>query len=236
MTASLQMAVLDHPGAAAGDDLVKGEVVHHVLGVDAAGGHPLELTVGAGEGLELLDAAVVLGREELDHLEAQGHGLLHLAAGGGAGEHQGALVKAVLHGVGVKAGGDDELGAGSQGAVQTLAAGDGAGADDHIGHLGRDGADGLLGCGGAEGDLGRVEAAGHEGLGQRHGLAGVVNGDDRHDADFGQGMEHFVHGTFLLLSYNIFAAWFSAFIVSVSMGTYKTLNGEIPDRNGPVGF
>ena len=186
------------PGAAAGDDLVEGEVVHHVLGVDAAGGHPLELTVRACQGLELLDAAVVLGGEELDHFEPEGHGLLHLAAGGGAGEHERALVEAVLHGIGVEAGGDDELGTGGQRAVKALTAGDGARADDHIGHLGGDGTDRLLGGGGAEGDLGGVQAARDQGPGEGHGLLGIVNGDDRHNADLGQGMEHFVHGAFLL--------------------------------------
>ena len=116
---------------------------------------PPQATIWSKEkGFELLDAAVILGGEEFDDLQAQGHGLLHLAAGGGAGEHERALIETVFHGVGVETGGDDELGACGQSAVETLTTGDGAGADHHFGDLGGDGADGLLGGGGAEGDLG----------------------------------------------------------------------------------
>ena len=194
--------LLHHPGAAAGHNLIEGEVIHHVLGVDAAGGHPLQIAVGAGQGFQLLHAAVVLGGEELDHVQTHGHGLLHLAAGGGAGQHQRALGQAVTHHVGVEAGGNDELAAGVQGTVQLLVGQHGAGAYQHLGHFLDDGADGVLGGGGAEGDLGGGQAAGHQGLGQRHGLAGVFNGDDGDDTNLGNLAQYFVHVGIPPMEYN----------------------------------
>ena len=47
-----------------------------------------------------------------------------------------------------------------------------------------DAADGLLAGGGAEGDLGGGQTALHQGLGQGDRLVGVVDGNDRDDADF----------------------------------------------------
>ena len=56
-----------------------------------------------------------------------------------------------------------------------------------------DAADGLLAGGGTEGDLGGGQAALHQGLGQGDRLVGVVDGDDRDDADLIHSLKNFVH-------------------------------------------
>ena len=195
-TASWQMRVISshfspsirsffhHPGAAAGDDLIEAQVVHHVLGVHTAGGHPPQGGVGAGHRLQLGHAAVLLGGEELHHVQAHAHGLLHLAGGGGSGHHGHALVDDVAGDHGVEAGADDKLGPGGDGPVGLLGGENRAGSHQHVGDLVNNAADGLLAGGGAEGDLGGRQTALHQGLGQGDRLVGVVDGNDRDDADF----------------------------------------------------
>src|SRR5699024_8997093 len=112
----LDLVALAHPGAAHGDDLVVAQVVVHVLGVDAAGAHPLAGFQRSADVLQHIHAAVGLGREELDHFAAHVHGLLHLAGGGGAGHHDAALVDDVLADIGVKTRRHDKGSTGSHGA------------------------------------------------------------------------------------------------------------------------
>ncbi len=179
----LNQRLVDHPGAAAGENLVKGEVVHQVLGVDAAGGHPFQTLIGSRHGPELGHTAVLLGGEEFYRLQAQRHGLLHLAGGGGAGQHQRPLGLDIAHRIRVEPGADDKLRPGGQGPVHLFAGEDGARPHQHFGRLRRDGLHCLLGGGGAEGHLCGGQTARHQSAGQRHGFFGVVNGDYRNDAD-----------------------------------------------------
>ena len=147
------------------------------------GAHPLAGLEGSADVLQLVHAAVGLGREELDDLAAHVHGLLHLACGGGAGHHDAALVDDVLADLGVKAGGNDEGSTGSHSAVSLILGQDSAGAQQHIGQLLMDLLDAILGAGGAEGDLRSRQAAGHQGLAQGQGLIHAVESNDRNNAD-----------------------------------------------------
>ena len=61
----------NHPAAAAADDLVEGEVIQQVLLVHAAGGHKLHIDIRRGDGLDVLQAAGRLSREELHGLQTQ---------------------------------------------------------------------------------------------------------------------------------------------------------------------
>ena len=189
----LDLVALAHPGAADGDDLVVAQVVVDVLGVDAAGAHPLAGLEGSADVLQLVHAAVGLGREELDDLAAHVHGLLHLACGGGAGHHDAALVDDVLADLGVKAGGNDEGSTGSHSAVSLILGQDSAGAQQHIGQLLMDLLDAILGAGGAEGDLRSRQAAGHQGLAQGQGLIHAVESNDRNNADLVNTLQNRIH-------------------------------------------
>ena len=114
--------------------------------------------MGSADVLQLVHAAVGLGREELDDLAAHVHGLLHLAGGGGAGHHDAALINDMLADFGVEAGSNDEGSTGSHGAVSLINGQDSAGAQQHIGQFLVDLADALLSACGTEGD--RAMAAG----------------------------------------------------------------------------
>ena len=185
--------LLHHPGAPAGHDLVEGEVVHQVLCIDPAGGHPLKGLIRPGDRLELGHAAVLFGGKELYHVQAQAHGLLHLAGCGGAGDHQGPLGKDIPYGVRIKTGADDEFRPRVQGPVHLLAGQHGARAHQHLGDLPRDGAHGLLGRGGAEGHFRHRQAARHQRPRQRHRLLRVVDGDHGHNADVGDLFQNGIH-------------------------------------------
>src|SRR5699024_6727833 len=123
----------DHVGAAAGADDGRRQVFPKVLQRDAAGGHDLEHGEGGAHGLDLGQAAGLLGGEELEDLQAQLVGGVIVGGGGAAGEHGHALGLAVLDDVHVQAGGDDELGAGGQGLIHLSGGEDGARAHQHIG-------------------------------------------------------------------------------------------------------
>lgn len=181
-------------GAAAGHDLVKGQIIRQILGIDAAGGHPFQGFVGAGQSLQLGHAAVLLGGEELYYLQTQRHSLLHLAGSGGAGDHERTLGQTVAHHVGVEAGTDDEPGTGVQRTIQLVVGQHRAGTYQHFRDLPADGTDSRLAGGGAEGDLGHRQPSGYQCFCQRHGLFGVVDGDDRDDADIRDLFRNRMHG------------------------------------------
>ena len=195
---ALNEVLLYHPGAAAGDDAVKAQVVHHILGVHAAGGHPAQVGVGAGQSLQLGHAAVLLGGEELHHVQTHAHGLLHLTRSGGAGHHDHALVQNVAGDLGVEAGADDKLRAGGNGTVGLLLSEHGAGAHQHVGHFGNNAADSFLGGSGAEGNLGSGQAALYQSTGQRYRFLSVVNGNDRNNANGEKALLQFGHKHFPL--------------------------------------
>ena len=79
-----------------------------------------------------------------------------------------------------QAGADPEPGAGVGRRLPRLAGGDGAGPDHRALDLAGDAADALEGGRRAQGDLQRMEPAGRQRPGQRHGLGGVLDDQDRH--------------------------------------------------------
>ena len=148
---------------------------------------------GSADVLQLVHAAVGLGREELNALATHVHGLLHLAGGGGAGHHDAALVDDVLADLGVKAGGNDEGSAGGHSAVSLINGQDSAGTQQHIGQFLVDLLDALLSTSGAEGDLGGGQAAVHQGLAQGQGLVRAVESNDRDNADLVNTLQNRIH-------------------------------------------
>ena len=180
-----------HPGTAAAQDLVEGQVVQHVLLVDAAGGHELHVGINGGHGLDQVQAAHSLGGEELDSLQAAADGDLHVRGVGRAGAHRDALGHAIFHDLRRKAGGNDGGRARVHGAIHLLGGQHGAGAQQHVGQLLVHAADGLLRGGGTEGDLGHGQAAVRQGLAQRHSVIRIVDGDDGHQTGQGQFLQKF---------------------------------------------
>ena len=194
--------LLHHPGAAAGHDLTKGQIVHHILGVDTTGGHPLQVLIGAGQRLDLLNTAVLLGREELDHFQSQSHSLLHFAAGGGAGQHQSALGQTILYDLGIKTGADDKVAACIQCPIQLLGGQHSTSAHQHLRNLSTNTVDSLLSSGSAEGHLGGGQSARYQCLGKRHCLLGILNGNDRNNANIEDVFQYVVHVPSLLIQFS----------------------------------
>ena len=118
--AGLDQLVGAHIAAAAGRNHGSGCILSQILEADAAGGHDLEHGEGSCHGLDLGQAAALLGGEELQHFQAQTVGGMIVGGGGAAGEAGDALFLAVFHDLNVQTGGDDELAAGGNGLVHHL--------------------------------------------------------------------------------------------------------------------
>ena len=117
---------------------------------------------------------------------------------GAAGVDGHALGLAVSHDLGVQAGGDDELSARLQGLVHLSGGQDGTGAHHHLGAGVLHDLHGLGSAGGTEGDLRHGHAARTQGLGQVGRVTlGVVELDDRHDADLGNTLVEFLYTNYL---------------------------------------
>lgn len=97
------------PAAAHGVDEGGVDVLSDVVAVHAAGGQELHAHKGSGQILHGLQAAVNIGREELDHFQAVFHGAHDLGGGDAAGGDGDAVLHAVAHHLFAEAGGDDEL-------------------------------------------------------------------------------------------------------------------------------
>ena len=122
-----------------------------------------------------------------------------LAGRGAAGENGDVLLLGVGYQLGIKAGSHDELAARGDDLVDLLGVGHGARADDHLraGFLHK--FDGDVGAGRAEGDLGHTDAARAQGFAQGGRVSlRMVELDDRHNADLGNGGIHCIHDCTLL--------------------------------------
>ena len=135
------MALGHGPAAADRLDERGVQVLGQVVVVDAAGGDELQTDEGAGERLKGFESAVHAGREELDDLQAVLERHHDLGGRDAAGRHRNVVFAAPGHGLLVIAGGDDELRAALDGQLGLLHVHDGAGADQHLGHFLRYGAD-----------------------------------------------------------------------------------------------
>ncbi len=170
------------PGAAGHGDVGQGEEVAQVLRAHAAGGAEAHIGNGRAQGLEHAQAAGLLRGEELHQREALVARAHHLArrhharnegqAGGAHGVHQR---------VGA-AGREREARAGVDDARHVAGAGDGAGAQVHLGHGLGHGFDGVERDVGSQGDFHDVDAAFEQGVREGHGLLRVGQHDDGHDA------------------------------------------------------
>ena len=161
-SAAIQV-LLDHPAAAAGDDLVEGQVGVEVAGTDPAGRDEAQHVIRRRQSLQRRQAADRLGREELQHFEAVFESQCDVRGGGDAGRDRHATFAASIDHAGAAARGDDELGAGRDRGVDLLGRQHRAGADQDLGHLRRDPPDRLFGGGGPEGDLRHRQSAGGPG-------------------------------------------------------------------------
>ena len=194
----LDLIALAHPGAADSNDLVVAQVVVHVLGVDAAGAHPLASLQGSADVLQLVHAAVCFSGEELNNFAAHVHGLLHLAGGGGAGHHDTALVDNMLADFRVEAGSNDEGSTGSHSTVSLVNGQHSAGTQQHIGQFFVNLLDALFSTCGAEGDLSSRKAAIHQSLAQRNSLVHAVESDNGDDTNFVNALKDRIHNAFSL--------------------------------------
>src|ERR1044071_8291022 len=66
-----QQLGLGEPAAAAAEHVLEGEILEHVLGVNATGGHEGYVGVDRRERLQRADAAELLGRKELQHVDPE---------------------------------------------------------------------------------------------------------------------------------------------------------------------
>ena len=109
-----------HPGAAAGNDLVKIKIRGQILCIDAAGRHELHVHIGRRHGLDLGKSPGLLRREKLHHVQSQLNGLLNIGRAGSAGSDGHSFLDTVLHRPGIQSGADDELGSGRHCRVHLL--------------------------------------------------------------------------------------------------------------------
>ena len=135
------------------------------------------------DGLENLRPEQLAG-EHLDDVRTRLHAGHHLGDAHGAGHAGHAVAVAQADGVAVEVGADHILGAGEDGHAGGLGVHDGARADDKVGavilsgHLLNDGVD----AGGGVGQLDAGAAALDAGLGDAHGVVGVLGADHGHQA------------------------------------------------------
>ena len=179
----LDEILLHHPGSAAGYDLVELDVVQKVLFVYAAGGHPAQSRVGAGQRLQLGNAAVLLGREKFHHGKSHAHGLLHFSRRSRSGNHEHSLIKHIFCNFRIKAGADDKGYAGVDGTVRLLLRQNGSCSNQHVRHLSHNTPDRFFRRSRAEGHLRSRKSASYKRLCQRHRLLSVVDCDDGNDSD-----------------------------------------------------
>ena len=146
-----------------------------------------------GERLQHCGAAVLLGGEKLDGIEAERHGLFHLAGGRRAGTHGNALFPYIGDKFRLKSRTHDEFCTRRNRGVRLRFGDNGAGADCHVGHLAGQRADGLCGSRGPEGDLDCGDTAFLESLGERQRVVRVLDCDNRNNADAVQFFDTSVH-------------------------------------------
>ena len=152
------------PAAAHSVDKRRRQIIAQVLFVHAAGGDEPDAAEGTGQGLHGVQAAIDVGREELDHLQAVGHGGHDLRGGHAAGGHGHIVPHAPVHDLLAEAGGHDEARAHLHRLFALLQGDHRTGAHQHIRALTGHGGDGIRRGVGAEGDLHNVHAAGQQGL------------------------------------------------------------------------
>ena len=179
----LDEILLHHPGSAAGYDLVELDVVQKVLFVYAAGGHPAQSRVRAGQRLQLGNAAVLLGREKFHHGKSHAHGLLHFSRRSRSGNHEHSLIKHIFCNFRIKAGADDKGYSGVDGTVRLLLRQNGSCSNQHVRHLSYNTTDRFLRRSRAEGHFRCRKSASYQRLCQRNRLFGVVDSDDGNDSD-----------------------------------------------------
>ena len=102
----------------------------------------------------------------------------------------------MLADLGVEAGSNDEGSTGSHSTVSLLAGQNGAGTQQHLGHLLVDLADALLSTCGAESDLSSGQAALCQSLAQGQGLVHAVESDNRDNADLIDLFDNGIHNAF----------------------------------------
>ena len=158
--------------------------------VDAAGGQELQADEGTGQILQGVQAAVDVGGEELDHLQAVLQGTHDLGGGHAAGSHGDVVGHTPAHDLVREAGGDDELGAHLDGQLGLLHIDDGAGTNQDLGAVVGNSLDALGSAGGAEGDLHGVNTTGGHGLGGGDGVLDLVQNDNGDDDGVGKSFHY----------------------------------------------
>ena len=159
-----------------------GDELGDVFIADAAGRDELGAGEGAGEALQGFQAAVDVGREELQDLEVVLLGHHNLGRCDAAGRHGDVVLHTPGHGLLVITGGDNELGAAVNRQLALLEVDDRTGSDQHLGNFLRYRADRIRRSRCAEGNLHDVDSAGEHRTCGRDRVLGLVQNDDGNDA------------------------------------------------------
>ena len=195
----LDKVVSNHEGAAAGNDLVKLKVVKKVVRIDTAGRHKGKLTVGSSHSLKHLKTACSLGREELNGGETELKSSLYVGGISTAGKHGHTLGKSVGGNLGVKTGGNEELGACRDSRVNLLGGENGACTYKHLGECIRNSLDSISSTGGSEGDFCCGKTTVNKCLCKRNCILCVVDFNNR-DKTYGiKLLNHIAH---FIISFN----------------------------------
>ena len=99
----------------------------------------------------------------------------------------------MLGDLGIVSGGHDERDSGGYCPISLIGGQNRTGAQQHIRDFPGNGADSIFSSGGSEGDFCGRESAGHQCLGQGDGFAGILNSDNRDNADLADPFQNFIH-------------------------------------------
>ena len=96
------------------------QVIGQIVGADAAGGDEFDADIRAANRFERLDAAGRFGREEFEKVQPFGQRLIDVGGGHHAGGDRHVVGQTPIDDGGIKAGGDDEFGAGRFGLLSPV--------------------------------------------------------------------------------------------------------------------
>ena len=182
-----------HPASAACKDLVACKIVSYILRVESACGHEFHPYVRSCDRFDVSEPASLLSREEFYDVKAVLDRLLYIARIRASRCDRDAFFHTVFNDFRVQSRAYDEFRSGCHRAVYLLCCQDRACSYEHVREFLRHDADGFFRCVCAECYLSARESAFAECLCQRLSVLGVIEDDNRNDAELFDLLLYFVH-------------------------------------------